>query len=183
MEPYFKNQARERIMNNLVKYLSAASLMVALSLPGQAFADATKIGVVDMRKVVSSSQEAKTVMEKLQQEFKPREEKILNTEKELKEKSEKPQRNAAIMSDNEKAKLERELVTGQRDLQRLQEEFREDSTARYQEEMQKLIEKVKKVVNDIAAKEKYDLILHQDTHLYTSAQVDITDKVVKTLGQ
>ncbi|MGE4349833.1 MAG: OmpH family outer membrane protein [Candidatus Berkiella sp.] len=169
-------------MNNLVKYLSVASLFVAMSLPTQASADGVKIGVVDMRKIVASSPEAKAAMERLQQEFKPKEEKIVKTEKEMKEKSEKLQRNAAVMSDSEKSKLERELVSSQRELQRMQEEFREDSTARYQEEMQKLIEKVNKVVNDIAEKEKYDIILHQDTKLYASAQVDITNKVVKALS-
>lgn len=170
-------------MNNLVKFLSAAALCAAMSIPTQALAAETKIGVVDMRKVVATSTQAKSMMEKLQQEFKPREEKIINAEKALKEKSEKLQRNAAIMGESEKSKLERELVSGQRDLQRMQEEFREDSTARYQEEMQKLLEQVKKVVNEIANKEKYDIILHQDTNLFASSQVDITDKVVKSLGQ
>lgn len=153
-----------------------------MTLPMQVSAEGVKIGVVDMRKIVASSPEAKATMEKLQQEFKPKEEKIVKTEKEMKEKSEKLQRNAAVMSDSEKSKLERELVASQRELQRMQEEFREDSTARYQEEMQKLIEKVRKIVNDIATKEKYDIILHQDTNLYASTQVDITDKVVKTLS-
>lgn len=170
-------------MKKLVNYLSTASLCVALCAPISSFADNTKIGVVDMRKIVATSPEAKTMMEKLQQEFKPREEKILSSEKALKEKSEKLQRNAAIMGDSEKSKIERELVSGQRELQRLQEEFREDSTARYQEEMQKLIEKVRKVVNEIASKQKYDIILHQDTNLYASSQVDITEQVVKSLGQ
>lgn len=170
-------------MNRLVKLLSCSALCFAMSVPAQVLADATKIGVIDMRKVVATSKESKTMMEKLQQEFKPREEKMINAEKALKEKSEKLHRNAAVMGDAEKSKLEKDIISGQRDLQRLQEEFREDASARHQEEMQKLMEKAKKVATDIAAKEKYDIIMYQDANLYVSSQIDITDQVVKALNQ
>lgn len=170
-------------MNNLVKYLSVASLIATMGAPAQVFADVAKIGIVDTRKVMTTSQSGKNMLEKFQQEFRPREEKILNLEKELKEKAEKMQRNAAIMSDAEKIKIERELVTAQRELQRMQEAFREDSNIRYQEEMQQLNEKVRKAVQEVSEQEKFDVVLMNEASLYHSAEVDITEKVVKKLNQ
>lgn len=170
-------------MKKLVRVLSIFSLFVAFCAPLAAWGAELQIGVVDMRKVMSNSNEAKAVMEKLQNEFKPKEEKIIKLDKELKEDSEKLQRNAAIMGESEKAKLERDLISKKREFQRLQEEIREDSTVRQQEEFQKLIEKVQKVVSSVAEKEKLDLVLHQDTYVFHSSRLDITDKVIKALGQ
>lgn len=168
-------------MKNIIKLGSLITLLLALSMPSAVFAKDLKIGLVDFRKILASSDEAKMMVEKMQKEFKPRQEKILALEKDLKDKSEKLQRNAAIMSDLEKSKLEREIVSQQRDLQRLQEEYREDTIARQQEETQKLFEKVGEVVKKIAEKEQYDLILHQDVNVYASDNINITDKVMKAM--
>lgn len=168
-------------MKNLLKFGSAVALTVALCVPGTLLAKELKVGMVDFRQIMATSDEAKTMVEKMQKEFKPRQEKIIAAEKSLKEKSEKLQRNAAIMSELEKSKLEREIVSQQRDLQRLQEEYREDTVARQQEETQKLFQKVSEVVKDIAEKEKYDLILHQDVNVYASDDINITNKVMKAM--
>ncbi len=168
-------------MKKLMKSLGVFTLLVAVSAPSAVFAKELKIGMVDYRKIMATSDEAKAVMEKMQKEFKPKQEKLIALEKELKDKSEKLQRNAAIMSDTEKSKLEREVISAQRDMQRLQEEFREDTIARQQEETQKLFEKVSGVVKDIAVKEKYDLILHQDVNIYATDEINITENVIKAM--
>ncbi|MGE3318850.1 MAG: OmpH family outer membrane protein [Candidatus Berkiella sp.] len=142
-------------------------------------ADEAKIGVIDMRAVVSNSPQAKAAMEKLKKEFKAREEKIMAQEKSLKEKTEKLQRNSAVMSEAEKSKLEKEVMAGQREMQRLQAEFREDAAMRQQEEMKKVIDKVTAAIDDIAKKEKYDLVFVREAAPYASKQMDITDKVIK----
>jgi len=86
------------------------------------------------------------------------------------------------MSEAEKNKLEKDVVTSQRELQRLQGEFREDASIRQQEETKKLIEAVNKAVGDIAKKEKYDLVLHREAASFAANQIDITDKVVKAIA-
>jgi len=139
----------------------------------------TKIGVIDMRTVVANSPQAKTAMEKLKKEFKAREEKIMVQEKSLKEKTEKLQRNSAVMSEAEKSKLENEVRTGQRDLQHLQNEYREDAAMRQQEEMKKVIDKVTAAIDEIAKKDKYDLIFVREAAPYATKEMDITDKVIK----
>lgn len=161
--------------------LSAAALgLMVLSAP--ALAAETKIGTVDMRAVLAAAPQAKAVQQKLQNEFKSREDKIVALEKSVKEKSEKMQRNAAVMSEAEKNKLEKEIMTSQRELQRLQNDFREDANMRQQEEMKQLIDNINDVIKDVAQKEKYDLILHVDAAPFSSKQVDVTDKVIKAVS-
>lgn len=167
-----------RKLNNLVMFLAAFGVCqsnVCFS------AEAQRIGVVDMRTIISSSPQVKAVMEKLKQEFKAREEQILAAEKSMKDKTEKLQRNAAVMSEPEKSKLEKEIVTAQRDLQRMQTEYRDDATVRQQEEMKKLIEKINKIVQDVAQKEQYDMILHAEAASFASNKINVTDKVLSAV--
>lgn len=160
--------------------MSAAALGFMM-LAGPVNAAETKIGTVDMRAVLSASPQAKAVQEKLKNEFQGREEKIIGLEKGLKEKSEKLQRNAAIMSEAEKAKLEKDMMTAQREMQRLQNDFREDANIRQQEEMKTLVDRINIVIQDVAKKEQYDLIIHIDAAPFAASQVDVTDKVIKAI--
>ncbi|MBS0289093.1 MAG: OmpH family outer membrane protein [Proteobacteria bacterium] len=170
-------------MKTLKQLIAGMSFVVVSLLPTYAQADGgLKIGVIDMRTIVNTAPQAKEAMEKLKKEFKAREEKIVSSEKALKEKAEKLQRNGAIMSEAEKGKLESEVLADQRKLQHLQTEFREDATIRQQEEMKKLMDKINHVVDDIAKKEKYDLIIHKDVVPFAAKTVDVTDKVLKAIG-
>lgn len=169
-------------MKRLKKILIATTAALGFMMSAPASAAETKIGTVDMRAILAASPQAKNVAEKLKNEFKAREEKIVAVEKGLKEKAEKLQRNGAVMSEAEKTKLEKDIVTAQRDLQRLQNEFREDANMRQQEETKKLLDKINTVIQEVAKKDNYDLIIHIDAAPFASKQVDITDKVMKAIS-
>ena len=55
-----------------------------------------------------------------------------------------------------------------------------EARLRQSEELASLQERANKVINEIAEKEKFDLILHEAT--YASPRIDITDKVIKALA-
>lgn len=164
---------------SLFKATMLTALMLFTSL---SFAEGLKIGVVDFRTIVATSPQAKEIGDKLKQEFKSREDQILQAEKGLKDKSEKLQRNGAIMSESEKTKLEREVMASQRDLQRLQYEFREDTSLRQREEMQKFMEKIQAVIQVIAKEQKYDLVIQSDVMPYVGKNIDITEHVLKKMA-
>jgi outer membrane protein len=167
-------------MKIFAKLALALTLGAAALFPLQASAE-IKIGTLDMRTIMANSPQAKAAMEKLKKEFKAREEHIVAVERGLKDKAEKLQRNAAVMSDTEKSKLERDIMTSQRELQRLQSEFREDAAGRQQEEMKKLVDSVNQVVEKVAKAEKFDLILHSEAAPFSSKQIDITQKVMQAM--
>jgi outer membrane protein len=84
------------------------------------------------------------------------------------------------MPETERRNKEAELGRLNRDLQRLQREFREDLNLRKNEELAQVLERANKVIQEIAEKEKYDLILQEA--VYRSPRIDITDKVLKALS-
>jgi outer membrane protein len=67
-----------------------------------------------------------------------------------------------------------------RDLQRMQREFREDLNLRKNEELAQVLERANKVIQQIAEAEKLDLVLQEA--VYRSPRIDITDKVLKALA-
>jgi outer membrane protein len=75
---------------------------------------------------------------------------------------------------------ERDFNDLNRDFQRKQREFREDLNLRQNEEMAGIYERVNKVIKQVAEAEKYDLIIQEG--VYINPKLDITDKVIKALG-
>jgi outer membrane protein len=72
------------------------------------------------------------------------------------------------------------LAETERELQRKRRAFEEDLGARRAEETQNLIERVNRVIRQIAEAEKYDLIVQEAA--YINPAIDITDKVLAALN-
>jgi outer membrane protein len=89
-------------------------------------------------------------------------------------------KDAAVLSDSDRAKRQRELADLEKDLQRKQREFREDLNQRQNEELAIVQERVTKVIKQIADQEKYDLVVQEA--VYVNQRIDITDKVLKALN-
>ena len=68
------------------------------------------------------------------------------------------------------------------EVQRVESELREDIDIRRREEIGKLQQKINEAIEDLAEKEKYDLILYQGV-AFASKEIDITDKLIKILGK
>ena len=85
------------------------------------------------------------------------------------------------MSESERSKLEREILSKRRDLKRSQEEFRDDLNIRRNEVLAKLQKDMYQAVVSLAKEQKYDLVLTQGV-VYSSNKVDITSSVLKKLS-
>ncbi|MEM9172306.1 MAG: OmpH family outer membrane protein [Pseudomonadota bacterium] len=172
------------MMNAKRLRLVVASLtgMAALLLSTTASAQELKIGVVSLQAVIQNAPQTKASMEALQEEFAPRERTVLAKQKELEELSEKAQRDLAVMGEDERRTMERDLRDKQRELQRLQEEFVEDRNLRQNEELGKLQRLAVEEVNAFAKANGFDMIL-VDGVVAVSAKADVTAEVVAQLQQ
>ena len=149
---------------------------------GNAVAADLKVGFVNAAKVLEQAPQADAARTSLEKEFSPRDKGLLNSQKKIRNLEDKLTRDGAIMSESERHKLERDIVSGKRDIKRGQEEFREDLNIRRNESFDKLRRRVYEVIVDIAKKEKYDLVV-SDGVVYADSRIDITDKVVARLKQ
>jgi len=162
---------------NRVRTTFAALLLCGAGL---ACASEIKIGFVKPERLVKESAPAVRAMKKLEKEFAPREAELQKLGKQAKDQQAQFEKESLTMSESDRRNKEQDLVRMNRDLQRMQRELREDVNLRKNEELAQVVERANKVIQEIAEKEKYDLIL-QDA-VYVTPRVDITDKVLKALA-
>lgn len=158
-----------------------AVFLAAAAAPTFAQAEGTtRIGFVNIDRLLREATSAKAAQTKLEQEFSRREKEIEDAETSLRNASSRFEREALTMSESQRQTRQRQLVDQERELQRRRREFQEDLNARKQEELQNILDRANRAVRQVAEAEKYDAILQEAA--YISPQIDITDKVIKALN-
>ncbi len=159
-----------------------ATLAVALIsiFAGVAVAQELKVGVVNIPVLMERAPQAKVAMDALQEEFAPRQRVIVAKQTEFDELTEKVRRDFDVMGETERRNAEKEVRDLQREVTRLQTEFREDLNLRRNEELGKLQRALLKEVQDYAETTNYDLVVG-DGVLYASSSVNITELVLRAM--
>lgn len=149
-------------------------------LSASAGAAELKIGFLDAERINRESGPAVRASKELEREFAPRIQELQRQERQLKEAQAALEKDGMTMSESERNRREQDLARLGRDFQRAQREYREDLNQRRNEKLADLFQRANKVIQQIAEAEKFDLILQEA--VYRSSRIDITDKVLKALG-
>jgi outer membrane protein len=166
-----------------VKVIKFSWLLLALVLSAvitTTNAAELKVGVVNAALVLDKSPQKTAALQRLEKEFSTRSKSIESKHKLLLQAQEKLQKDAAILSADERKQNERKLLSEQRELKRLQDEYSEDLSIRRNEELRKLEKQIADTIVELAEAEKYDLVIYQGV-IYASDAVDITDAVLAKL--
>lgn len=155
-------------------------LLTILCSANAAAAESIKIGFINTARVLDESPQADAARQRIEKEFSPRDKEIVAAQKEVLKLEEKLNRDGAIMSETERRRLERDVMTQKRDLKRASEEAREDFNIRRNEEFDKIRRLVREVIVEIAEKQHFDLILEAGV-VFASDKINITDQVVEQL--
>ncbi len=140
-----------------------------------------KIGVVNVARVLEKAPQAEKAQKRMEKEFSPRKKHLDAQVKEIKKLDEKLARDASVMGESERRKLERDILAKKREAKRTQQEISEDFNMRRNEELGKLQRRILEAVRALAKDEKYDLLL-TDGVIYNSQQIDVTEQVQKKLS-
>jgi outer membrane protein len=159
--------------------LFALGLGAALASSNLAAAD-YKIGVVQAVRVLEAAPQAEAAKKKLEAEFAGKDKSLVAKQKELKALEDRSAKDGAIMSESERARLERDLANMRRELKRDSDEFRDDVNFRRNEEFAKIQKQIVEAIQVIAAEQKYDLVMGEGV-IFASKAVDITDLVIDRL--
>jgi outer membrane protein len=168
--------------DNVVKtHYKIAILALCISIfPSIAMAAGAKIGFVNPIVLLDKAPQTKAAKEKVEQEFKTRDNQLVNEQKKLRREEEKLKRDGSTMSSTDRQKLESKIARLKRELKRNLDEFREDFSLARNREMGKLQKRINEAIVKLAKDEKYDLIVG-DSIVYASEQINITEKVLKIL--
>jgi len=162
-----------------MKILLAAALLALVSTA--AVAAEMKIGFVNTERVFREAAPAKRAQQVLEREFAARNAELARVEKQGRELQTELEKENVTMPEASRREKERQLADISRNFQRIQREIREDLNLRRNEELARVQERATRVINQIAEQEKFDLVIQEA--VFASSRIDITDKVIKALGE
>ena len=146
-------------------------LMLFMLVAAPATAQQLRVGYVDMKQVLDLAPQVLAGREKLDLEFRPRNETIEFQERQAQEMDDRLQ--MGDLGDDARVRLDRELREMRRNVNRQKEDLRDELSFRRTEEVQKLEGQINQAVQTIARDNGYDLILSSPV-LYTDPSLDIT---------
>jgi outer membrane protein len=162
-----------------VRILPAIAFALVAAV-GTADAQTTlKVGVVNFGKLLEAAPQSQTVTDKLKTEFASRQNEIIKMRTDLQTRQDRFTKDQAVMGEEERLNLERQIRDGQRDLQRTENEYVEDLNVRRNEEVNKLQRDIVQRVQAYASAQKFDLVVADA--VYFSSTIDITADVLKIL--
>jgi len=167
-------------MNKIRTLLATACLGLAVCTQPIWADEPARIAFVNTPQVLEQAPQAEAVRNRLQSEFAPRDAKLVAEQKKVKELEDKLSRDSAIMSDEERRKLERDVLGQKREIKRSRDEFNEDFNIRRNDELSKMQREIALSIVGLAKEMGYDLILESGV-IYASDRVDITSDVIERL--
>ncbi|TWX55804.1 OmpH family outer membrane protein [Colwellia hornerae] len=142
-----------------------------------------KIAVVNFQEVMSKIPQTTAVMQVLEAEFKDDKAVLAQLEKDIKYYQEKKQRDGSLMSAKDIEELDTQIATLYQDYQAKGKAFQQATGLRKNEETNKIIALVRQAIDNIAAKDKYDLVLEQQAVIFSKPDALITNKVVEQVSK
>jgi outer membrane protein len=158
-------------------------LLVLLAGTGvsEAQDDDLKIGFVNVGRVIENAPQGEAALQKLEEEFGPRDREIRAMREEVQMLEEELIKNELVLGESDRSRKELELRDKRRALRRATSEFREDYNLRRNEELNALQSLVIKAIVEIAQSDSYDLILHEPAVVFAGDQIDMTERVLEQL--
>ncbi len=139
-----------------------------------------KYAFIDPKVLLEQSPQARSALETLKNEFRDRELKLRELVDEINAKEKSYQNDSAIMSDDQKKKVEEEIVQRKRKFQFDQQTIREDLQKRRNQLLAEVRNAVSLVIRDYGIKNGYDFIF-SDGVAFAADSVNITAEILKEL--
>lgn len=146
-----------------------------------ALAQDTKIGVVDLQKIMQTAPQMKAIQANLEKEFKPRRDKLVSQEQSLKSEMEKFKRESAVMSQKQRKDMEKKIIGQQRNFEQEGQRYQQELSAAHNKAMESFYKKVRQAIASVAKSSQYHLVLQKDAAPFSTEKLDVTDQVMKAI--
>lgn len=159
--------------------LTTVLILLPLLALGQA---ASKIGYVDLKRLIDDAPQMIEARAKLQREFAPRDARLKDDEARLARLKQRYDRDGAIMTRADAEALAREIDVLEHAVKRGREDLRKEFDTRAAAERDRIWQVINDAVIDYARSQGFDLIIPSPV-VYVSPRIDITDAVLERLRQ
>jgi len=171
------------IVKTAVSCVGRLVIVASVLFNGQALAADTKIGVIDMKQVLSTSTAGKRAegiikqkMDSLQTSFKTDENDLVAMQKEMEKKG-------SAWSDSVKQEKATAFQKKRRDLAVKQDEANQELKKLREQHVNPILKKLEEVVAKVAADGGYAVVLPRNVVLYATDSIDISNTVISELNK
>lgn len=141
----------------------------------------TRIGVVDLQKIMQNSPQMKEIQANLEKNFKERRDKLVAMEDALKKDMEEFKKNNAVLPQAKRKELEEKIIAQQQKLEQEGQQYQQELNAANNEAMEGFYNKIKAAIAKVAKNDKYDLVFQKDAAPFSQDALDVTSKVMKEI--
>jgi outer membrane protein len=147
----------------------------------------SKIAVINIRNAIVATAEGKVAQAQLQSQFAPKQNELQGLQKQIEDLQRRMSEGARTLSDDEKAKLQREGELFSRRLQRGNDDLNEELNAAQGELVDGIGRKMLEVLDRYSRENGYTAVLDTSAQgspvVYGSSQSDITQEIVRLYDQ
>ena len=145
-------------------------------------ADVAKIGIVDLQRIIETSDAGKSAQDQIKKEKDKMEQELKARGAEIEELRKQFERESMVMSKEKREEKEREGRIKLNDFKSLQQRYRSQLQNLEKRLVSELRKDVFSLVEEMGKKEGYLLIINNFSVMYSPGSIDITDKVIKQLN-
>ena len=160
--------------------LIIAAAIMTLSSPAMA---ETRIGVVDLRQALFSSNDAKAFSETLQKDFAGDEARVREAQEAARKLQERLEKDGAMMNESERNKLASEFQEKVKEFNFLKQRLDTTVNQRKQAFLEDARPEVDAAVQELLEENNLDLILPSEAVVYAKPQMDLTPQLLKKLNR
>ncbi len=147
----------------------------------------TKIAVINIRNAIVATAEGKQAQAQLQSQFAPKQNELQNMQKQMEDLQRRMSEGARTLSDDEKAKMQREGELLSRRLQRGNDDLNEELNAAQGEIVDGIGRKMLEVLDRYSRENGFVAVLDTSAQgspvVYASSQADVTQEIVRLYDQ
>lgn len=154
---------------------------LALLCPFAAAQDGpSRVGYVDMQRLIDNAPQTLAARERLKQEFDKRDAALKQEEARLAGLDQRVRQDAATLPPDQLTALRRQADALRRSVERTRQRLREEFNTRVDQELDRTWPIINEAVAEFAREQGYDLVVPSPV-VYVSGRIDITDRVLERL--
>ena len=167
-------------MKKFISFAVFLASIALLPLQGAFAADATKLGFVDLQKVLNLSSAGKAAKEQLSEKVKKYQEEINKRQEDLKKLKDALEKQSVVLSEKARNEKEKDYQQGLKEFQRLTKDAQEELQAKDEELTKRILVDIEKVVQSYGRKNGYTFIfVKNESMLFAEEKSNLTEEVLK----
>jgi len=146
-----------------------------------------KVGVINVQVAITSTSEGKQAAAELQSQFAPRQSELEGLRRQIEDVQTRLRTGSSTLSDDEKARLQREYDQFTRTFQRKQQDSQDDFNEAQREIVDRIGRKMIDVLDKYSKEQGYGVIFDTSAQntpvVYAANQIDVTQEIIRLYDQ